>query len=399
MTKVLYVWQGAFPWDVRAEKICLELISRGCEVSMLARWAPGETPEGNHRGIRVVRVGHKLPRSLSLPIPMNPVWQRAIRRVVADWRPDIVIAREILLAEPAAAACRRVRVPVIIDMAEHYPATMRTWDKYRRGLVTRFLVHRAKLPDLVERRAITRADGVITVCDEQVDRLYEQFGYPRDKMAVVHNTLDRDAFEGVRRGSSIPPRVFGHHGYITSQRGLDNLVRGFARAAREDGEIELVLAGSGDAAGLAALALGLGAHDRVKLAGPYRHGDLIKLYSEIDVGVLAYPVDDSWGHTIPNKLFDYLACGKPVIVSPNQPFRRVVEEANAGLVLADNSPEEIAAGLLRMRRVNPEPMVHGGLEAARTWFHWARDAETLAGFLNRFAPIPQLQPPILAQGV
>ncbi len=399
MPKILYIWQAGFPWDVRAEKICLELISRGCEVTMLARWEPGQEPEEHRRGIRIVRVGHRLPHSLSLPVPMNPVWQHAIRRMVVDWEPDLVIAREILLAKPAAAACRRGRVPMIIDMAEHYPASMRTWDKYTKGRMSRFLVHRAKVPDLVERNAVASADGVITVCHEQVDRLHEQYGFPRDRMAVVHNTLDRGAFEAVRQGSSFPPRVFGHHGYITSQRGLDNLVRGFGLAAREDHEIQLVIAGSGDASALAKIARDVGLQDRVKLPGPYRHADLIGLYSEIDVGMLAYPVDESWGHTIPNKLFDYLACGKPVIVSPNRPFRRVVEEAKAGLVLADNSPEQIAAGMLRMRCLDPELMAKGGLKAARTRFHWARDAETMVGFLNRFVTMPRLRSSLFDQGV
>jgi len=387
MPKILYIWQAGFPWDVRAEKICLELISRGCEITLLARWKPGQTPEGDHCGVRVVRVGHQLPRGLSLPVPMNPVWRRSIRRMVAGWRPDLVIAREIMLVEPAAAACRHSRVPVIIDMAEHYPATMRTWEKYSNGFIARLLVHHAAVPDLVERRAVASADGVITVCDEQSDRLHAEYGYPRDRTAVVHNTIDGGAFEAVRRGSSTPPRVFGHHGHITSQRGLDRLIRGFALAARADSQIRLVLAGSGDISGLAALARDLGASAQVSLVGPYRHADLIRLYSEVDVGVLAYPVDDSWGNSLPNKLFDYLACGKPVIVSPNKPFRRVVEQAKAGLVLADNSAEEIAAAILRMRRLDPEPMVRGGLEAARSRFHWARDAEIMVEFLSRFVPI------------
>jgi glycosyltransferase involved in cell wall biosynthesis len=399
MPKVLYIWQAGFPWDVRAEKICLELISRGCEVTLLARWEPAQAPEGDHRGIRVVRVGHELPRGLSLPVPMNPVWRRSIRRMVAGWRPDLIIVREIMLAEHAAGACRRNGVPVIIDMAEYYPAAMRTWDKYKKSFVSRFLVHHARVPDLVERRAVARANGVITVCDEQVDRLHEHFDYPRERMAVVHNTLDREAFDAVRLGSSIPPRVFGHHGFMTSQRGMDLLVRGFAQAARQDPEIQLVLAGSGDVLGLATLAHGLGVEDRVKLVGPYRHADLVGLYSEIDVGVIAYPVCDSLEHTIPNKLFDYMACGKPVIVSPNRPFRRVVEEAGAGLVLASNSPEEIAATILRMRRLDPVPMVRGGLEAARTRFHWARDAEALIGFLSRFAPIHRPRSGILIPAV
>jgi glycosyltransferase involved in cell wall biosynthesis len=387
--KVLYIWQSGFPWDVRAEKICMELVARGCDVTLLARWEPGQEPEEEYRGFRVIRVGHQLPRGLSLPVPMNPVWRRVIRRLVAGWGADLVIAREIMLAESAAVACRRSQVPMIIDMAEHYPATMRSWEKYSKGLIARSMVHHARIPDLVERRAVAAADGVIVVCDEQMDRLHEQFGFPREKMAVVHNTLDLDAFADVRKGSSIPPRVFGHHGYITSQRGLDKLVRGFAVAAREDPQIELVVAGKGDTSLLAALAREFAVQDRVKLIGEYRHAELTRLYSEVDVGVLAYPVDASWGHTIPNKLFDYMACGKPVIVSPNRPFRRVVEEAEAGLVLPGNSPQEIASGILRMRRLDPEPMRKRGLEAARNRFHWARDAEALCAFLNQFARVPR----------
>jgi len=307
--------------------------------------------------------------------------------MVVGWEPDLVIAREILLAEPPAAACGVARVPMLIAMADHYPATMRTWDKYRRGLLSRLLVFTARIPDRVEKRAVALADGVITVCDEQCERLNRDFKYPRERMTVVHNTLDSGAFDEVRKGCSQPPKVFAHHGYVTSQRGLDNLVRGFALAARQEPGIELDVAGAGETANLSRIAHDLGVQDRVNVLGPYQHADLIRLYSRADVGMLAYPVDDSWGHTIPNKLFDYLACGKPVIVSPIGPFRRVVETARAGLVLASNSPEDVAAGILRIRHLNIDSMVQGALEAARTQYHWERDAVALVDFLNRYTTI------------
>ena len=53
---------------------------------------------------------------------------------------------------------------MLIDMAEHYPATMRTWKKYQGNALARFLVFWAKVPDLVERRSVGLADGIITVC-------------------------------------------------------------------------------------------------------------------------------------------------------------------------------------------------------------------------------------------
>ena len=111
------------------------------------------------------------------------------------------------------------------------------------------------------------------------------------------------------------------------------LFRDLRRMWAQSLAIALVVAGSGETSPLAALAHELGVGDRVHLSGPYSHADLVRLYSEAGVGVLAYPMEPSWQHTIPNKLFDYLACGKPVIVSPIGPFRRIVEGAGAGIVV------------------------------------------------------------------
>src|SRR5271157_3875970 len=186
-SKVLYIWQAKYPWEIRVEKVCHALRDAGHEVTLLARWKVGQALEENCQGIRVIRVGRRLPAAASLPVPLNPVWAAAIRRTIEDLRPELVLAREIMLVEPAASVCRQRGIPLIIDMAEHYPATMRAFDKYQRGIMG-LLVFKLGVPDRVERRAVSMADGVITVCGEQNDRLHSQFGYLHDRMAVVHNT-------------------------------------------------------------------------------------------------------------------------------------------------------------------------------------------------------------------
>ena len=383
-TKILYIWQAAYPWEIRAEKVCLALRDAGYEVTLLARWKVGQSLEEDCQGIRVIRVGRCLPGSASLPVPLNPVWSSAIRRTIQDLRPELVLAREIMLVEPAASVCRKRGIPLIIDMAEHYPATMRTLDKYQRGIM-RLLVFKMGLPDRVERRAVSRADGVITVCSEQNDRLHSQFGYPHDRMALVHNTPDLSTFDRVRRGSLAPPRVFAYHGIMTAQRGLDRLIGGFARVAPRHPEIRLELAGGGESlAALKRLADQCGISDQVRFVGSYRFDELTHLYSTTDVGLVVYPVDESINHTIGNKLFDYFACGKPVIVSPAVPLRRVIEETGAGLVLGGCTPEAIAEGLDQALNLDPTPFAERGLAAARRKYNWASDSRALLDFLARY---------------
>jgi hypothetical protein len=50
-----------------------------------------------------------------------------------------------------------------------------------------------------------------------------------------------------------------------------------------------------------------------------------------------------------------------------------------------------------MRRLDPAPMSRGGLEAARTRFHWGEDARTLAEFLGRFTPFAPARGEAIAQ--
>jgi glycosyltransferase involved in cell wall biosynthesis len=381
MTKVFYIWQAGYPWEIRVEKFCLALKEAGYDVTLMARWKPGQPTQEECHGMRVLRVGQGWPGVASLPVPFNPVWSSAIRQVINSWAPDLVVAREIMLAEQTAVECRRRGIPLIIDMAEHYPATMRAMEKYQRGMM-KYLVFRARLPDRVERRALARADGVITVCEEQNARLHARFGYPPERMAVVHNTPDRAAFDSVRKGPGTPPRVFAYHGHMTAQRGLDRLIRGFAQVARHHPRIRLDLAGDGDARpALVRLAQQCGVTEQVRFLGKYRFGDLIDLYSQTDVGLVAYPVDESIDHTIGNKIFDYFACGKPVIASPAVPLRRVIEETGAGLLLRDSTPEAIAEALGRALSMDLTPLAERGLTAARTKYHWENDKRVILDFL------------------
>ena len=211
------------------------------------------------------------------------------------------------------------------------------------------------------------------------------YGYPLDQMAIVHNTPDRAAFDSVRKGPSSPPRVFAYHGHMTAQRGLDRLIRGFALVARDYPQIQLDLAGEGDVRpSLVRLAQQCGVADQVRFIGKYRFADLSDLYSQTDVGLVAYPVDESIDHTIGNKIFDYFACGKPVIVSPAVPLRRVIDETGAGLILRDNTPEAIAEGLGRAMSIDLAPLAVRGLEAARTKYNWEYDKGTILDFIARF---------------
>ncbi len=326
--RALIIWQSVYPWEVRIEKLADSLLSMGHDVTVLARHGAGAPAEEVlSSGLRVCRVGAGLPRAMSVPVSPNPVWIRAIAASVTRLEPDLIVARDIPLAEAAGRVGRARGIPVVMDMAEHYPGAMRSWRKHRENPVSRLLVHRLRVPDLFEKRAVRLMDGVITVCEEQNERLHASYGYARDRMRVVNNSPRRAWFSGARKGPSKVPRVFGHHGHMTPERGLDVLLEAFHHVQAEVPDVELHLAGSGEtAADVGASIRKLGIEQRVRLTGRYTHADLDRLYGAIDIGVLPYPPNELINHTLSNKIFDYMACGKPVITSAAAPMERLVKQ-------------------------------------------------------------------------
>ena len=64
-----------------------------------------------------------------------------------------------------------------------------------------------------------------------------------------------------------------------------------------------------------------------------------------DIGVVPAISTEHQDHTIPHKLFQYLACRLPVIVSDCKPLKRYVEQSNSGLVFKSGDSKDFAYAL------------------------------------------------------
>ena len=301
MPRILYVWKGEYPWDVRIEKICNAFLNNGFDVTLLARWGRGQQESEDKDGIKIHRVGFNQSIIKSTPISQNPVWRSAINKAINDFQPGIVMPREIMLAEACAISAHKKDIPVVMDMAENYPAAMREWKKYNQKFPRRFVVHNLKIPDRFERRSVVLMDGIITVCEEQNCRLNSQYNYSYEKMQVVHNTPELNLFDNVRKGASESPIVFGHHGFMSAEKNLDIFIKGFKIAVRENDNIRLLLAGDGECYDdLVKLTNDLDLKEYVTFTGKYSYKDIKKNLSKIDVGVIPYKVNEFNNYTIHN---------------------------------------------------------------------------------------------------
>ncbi len=383
MKKVLHIWQAAYPWEVRIGKINRSLMAAGSEVMVLARNKGDELEQEVVNGELILRVG-SANRILSVPVPGSPFWGSAISTAIRDFKADLVIVRDIPLAGLAVKAGRKCGVPVVLDMAEHYPEAMRSWKKYSENFILRKIVHDWKIPDRIEASVMKGIDGVLVVCEEQRERLIAEYGYPHEKICLVLNSADIDKWRSFPKGTKREkPFCFGYHGILCEDRQLDVVLRGFDLAAEKEKDITLLFAGGGESEQkLREIRETLKHKDRIEFTGRFTPEQLPGLYERTDFGIVSLLVNKFTEHTVANKFFDYACIGKPFIHTDLAPLNRIGDQMNCGVRFKGGSPESVAQAMLEIRRVDYAKMSANGMAAIEREFNWNVDEKRMLNFMT-----------------
>lgn len=217
-------------------------------------------------------------------------------------------------------------------MAENYPAAMKAWKKYNDSYFRKFAVQTLKLPDIVEQRAVEIADNIITVCEEQNERLANQYNYRKSNSISIYNTPHK-SFASNKISEKNEIAILGHHGYLSADKNLDKFIVGFAKSIERNGaNYRLHLHGDGESRKeLEQLTNSLNMQDYIKFFGNYQFSQLDKIIEDYDFGIIPYSPNDFNNYTIHNKFFDFIAKGKPILASETLPFKRIFSENQIGL--------------------------------------------------------------------
>jgi glycosyltransferase involved in cell wall biosynthesis len=388
MKKVLYIYKSKYPWDVRVEKICKTLLQTGYDVSILARYGGEEKITETIDGINVIRYGKGLPDIFSAPFFFNMFLERIIHKTLKAVKPDLVIVREMHIAEISGKQCKRKGIPIIMDMAENYPAAMQEFKAYNSNFIKRFVIHKLKIPLRIEKRAVKRIDGVITVCSEQNMRLISVYGISPEKLAIIHNTPPKSAEEPRERNFEKEVLTLCHHGYLTAEKSLFTFVEAFSKYAENNDNIRLIIAGSGDCLeDYQEILERNGTIKYVKFAGQYKPEDLKDILSTVDIGFIPYQISDFNNSTIHNKVFDYWMNGQPAVLSATAPFVRIAEDTKAAMILDCENEESIIQFFENIEFYDWDYMSRNAIFFSQNKYNWDVDSEVLVDFINKFVKV------------
>jgi glycosyltransferase involved in cell wall biosynthesis len=174
-------------------------------------------------------------------------------------------------------------------------------------------------------------------------------------------------------------------GLLEAPRGLGTAIQAMREVRRRMPGARLVVIGSGrDADTFREEARLAGVADAVDFLGWLDYPEALRRLQTCDVGLVPHHATTSWQTTIPNKLFDYMSLGKPVIVSDARPTKRIVTEEGCGLVFPDRDVRALAEAMVAMG----DPALRDacgrrGQQAIAARYNWETDERRLLGAIRR----------------
>jgi glycosyltransferase involved in cell wall biosynthesis len=388
--KIGFIWHVAYPWDVRLEKMLNACLAEGHEVSLLCKGTQAMPRSEICQGVRIERVcppdylNKGAPGRVStFPLFFNPLWISATSRFIRQGKFDLVILRDLPLAYLVGAIAKRYKVSVILDMAENYPAALKA---YQNILYRPFLVGDSWLPKLYEKTCLRRLQHIIVVTEESAKRLESQ-GISSKKLTVVGNTPDKQFFPtpdedaislSEERDEDRQNLLFV--GKIDAHRGIDLVVRVMPNLRQEFPSITFTVVGDGtERHRLEELARSLGLQEAIHFPGWVKFRDTWDYITASTICLIPHLRSEHTDTTLPNKLFDYMALGKPVVASDCLPMKRIISETDCGLTFCSGDVASLENALRRLL-VDPQLRVRAGLNgrnAVLDRYNWDVDRKIL----------------------
>jgi len=338
--------------DQRVLRQCDLAAEMGLMPTIIGYAAPGESIGHNFAvwplpeptlGHRLGTLARQLPAHISPRLAMAGFWSSPRHRwalqQLRNVRPRLVIANDwpaLVVAARWKAECGGLVHYDSHEFATHEFDERMWW----RVVYKPFVVH-------LEKAAIGAADSVSTISLGLAEELRRH--YALDMLPTVIRSIPNRVALPPLSETSWPLRLL-FHGQVLPGRGLESLIDSVPHWQSAH---RLTIRGDGSPTYLEDLrrrAARVSANGQVMFEPAVPPEEVIPAAARsADVGVFFTPLRTvQHQFTLPNKLFEYIAAGLAVAVSPGADLKALVADYGIGVVSADPTPKGIAAAINKL---------------------------------------------------
>lgn len=301
-------------------------------------------------------------RSLHDPLP----FRQAFVGHCLNHPGDLVQVHDLPALEAGAELAATWGVPLVYDAHELYPE-QKSFSRVQRRICSK-----------VESEQIIKADLVFAVNEsigEEMARRY-RISKPVTLLNAIDPPLEFDPearYDLLREKLGLPAerRILLFQGGFAPHRNLENLMQAMAHVQTAD--VDLVMMGFGAFGDLLKEKAA-----RLKLLGSRIHflpavpqSELLQHSASADMGIIPYPhVDLNSYYCTPNKLFEFIQAGLPILANDSPELNRFVQQNGFGHSARMRSAKEIARSIDVTFARNEQVVWRGKIKLKRNELAW-----------------------------
>jgi colanic acid biosynthesis glycosyl transferase WcaI len=370
--KILYVSQY-FPPEMGAPAARVSELSRywaeaGHEVTVLTGFPnhptgivpPQYRAKFRHLVGREVIDGVNVVRTWLFPFPNRKAYERMLNYSsfcassastgMFLSRPDVIIATspQLLVGLSGWWLAHCKRVPFVFEVRDLWPESLAAV-----GIGTGdSLLHRslARIAGFLYRNS----QHIVVVSPSFKDHLITQWGVPPDKVSTVENGVETNLFSPQSADPDLRARlaiegkfVASYIGTLGMAHGLESVLEAASRL-RHASQIVFLLIGDGaEKSRITALACERQLNN-VRFLDQQPREQIPAYICASDACLVTLKKNEIFKTVIPTKMLEFMSCARPVILGVDGQARKIIEDAQAGIYVEPENPEQIASAIIQL---------------------------------------------------
>jgi len=348
--------------DQRVHKVCSSLEQAGWEVLLIGRLRSDSVPLNRSYATRRLRLWFDKGFAFYAELNVRLFWTLLFVRA------DAFHANDLDTLLPNFLCARLRRKPLTYDTHEYFLGVPELLNRPRVRAVWAG----------IERWIFPKLEAVFTV-NNSISELYaSDYGVrphvvrniplsqtgPMERASRADWGLNETDYLLINQGTG-----------INVDRGMEELLEALVGVSSD---VHLLLVGKGDVLpALKERAEYLGLKQRVHFVPPRSYEAMMQLTRMADLGVsLDKDTNINYRFSLPNKLFDYIRAGLPVLVSDLPEVAKVVRDYSIGSIVQDHRPETLARAIEQMRTQGKQPYAEALMRASEA-LHWESEVEPM----------------------
>jgi glycosyltransferase involved in cell wall biosynthesis len=345
-------------------------------------------------GHKILVIGRKLRNSpelparryrcfrMRLPVERGPLFYLIFNLKLAwmlFWsKADVLFSNDLDTLAANYLVSRLRNIPLVYDSHEYFTGVPELANRPRVKMVWKWL----------ERRIVPHLKHCITVNASIAKLYFDEYSVP---FKVIRNvpepiTIALPERGILRKSLGLPidkPILILQGAGINIQRGAEEAVESMKLLS----DYLLLIVGSGDVIPqLKQTVLDEGLSDRIRFIDRMPPSELKRFTAAADIGLsLDKDTNINYRFSLPNKLFDYLHAGIPVVASNLPEVAAVVTQYQVGQVIANHTPDHIAQCVREVYKGLENGIYKAGIEKACNELNWNEERKQLLQMIKSLA--------------